>query len=44
VGGALLTHAFDEHEEQVRDDAYDRGFEDGNNDFGGGGNFDGGDW
>jgi len=41
IGGALLTEAFDHHEDEVRQDAYDQGFDDGqdNPEFGGGGDW-----
>jgi len=48
VGGALLMDAFEHHEDREREEAYDQGFDNGQNDQDGG-NFDnggdgGGDW
>ncbi|EGO01464.1 hypothetical protein SERLA73DRAFT_176741 [Serpula lacrymans var. lacrymans S7.3] len=37
VGGALLMDAFEDHNEDEREEGYDQGFQDGADDYGGGG-------
>jgi hypothetical protein len=45
LGGALLADAFEDHNRDERDEGYDQGYQDGqDNDYGDGGDFGGGDF
>jgi hypothetical protein len=53
VGGALLMDAIEDHDDHEREEGFDQGYQDGQDNFGGndfgggdfgGGDFGGGDW